>query len=561
MLASSVLGLVAGLSATAAELTVPDNVIPPPVSPEQARHYQDNPAEWAALVARLPRKDAVVPDAPTGAAPPPVVGGTWTAVTAPYPGAGAHNPLLMMDGTVLVHEACTNRWYKLKPTNTGSYVGGTWSQIASMPAGHNPLYFASQVLSDGRVIVNGGEYNPAAPGSCGNPVWSNRGSIYNPTTNTWANVPAPIGWLKMGDAQSVVLSNLVYMLANPLTKETALFNAATLAWTATGAGKFDRHDEEGWSLLQNGLVFTADAYTGTGTCGRNTEIYNRLTGAWTSAGLSPVQLSDCSAGGVGTKSFEVGPLVLRHNGTLVLFSGMATGAPSGTAVYNPTTHTFLHTPNMPAVGGKNYTLADAPGVLLPNGKVLVAASPSPAFATPTHYFEFDLANNIQQITNDAPGSAGLPSFTINFVNLPNGQILKTDNGKGVHVYTPGGVINAAWRPAISKFTLLRTTTTTTTLTRSRAFDVTGTQINGLSEGGSYGDDAQGSTNFPLVRLRNNTTGHVIYCRTFAQSNRSIAPGVLSRASFVVPAGAETGASTAVVVVNGIASPSVAVTVN
>jgi hypothetical protein len=35
----------------------------------------------------------------------------------------------------------------------------TWSQIASLPSGYIPSFFASAVLPDGRVIVEGGEYN------------------------------------------------------------------------------------------------------------------------------------------------------------------------------------------------------------------------------------------------------------------------------------------------------------------------------------------------------------------------------------------------------------------
>ena len=125
----------------------------------------------------------------------------------------------------------------------------------------------------------------------------------------------PNGWANIGDAQSVVLPNGKYMLANALTTQQALLNASTMTWTPTGSGKFDVNDEEGWTLLQDGTVFTADGYVVTGTCGRNTERYNPATGAWKSAGNSPVQLSDCS----GFKpSYEVGPQVLRADGSVVL---------------------------------------------------------------------------------------------------------------------------------------------------------------------------------------------------------------------------------------------------
>ena len=67
--------------------------------------------------------------------------------------------LLLTDGTVMMHEYCEPNWWRLTPDNTGSYLNGTWSQLASMPSDYGPLYFASAVLPDGRVIVEGGEYN------------------------------------------------------------------------------------------------------------------------------------------------------------------------------------------------------------------------------------------------------------------------------------------------------------------------------------------------------------------------------------------------------------------
>ena len=48
-------------------------------------------------------------------------------------------------------------------TLTGNYANGTWSQLASLPVingtQYAPLYFASAVLPDGRVLIMGGEFN------------------------------------------------------------------------------------------------------------------------------------------------------------------------------------------------------------------------------------------------------------------------------------------------------------------------------------------------------------------------------------------------------------------
>src|SRR5947209_14833346 len=244
-------------------------------------------------------------------------GQTWEPLT----NQPTFNPgvmLLLTDGTVIMHSepnclTCTttdySSWYKLTPDSNGSYVNGTWTQIASLPSGYAPLYFGSAVLPDGRVIVEGGEYN-CATGSC-SAVWSNGGAIYDPLRNKWTNVNPPAGWTTIGDAQSVVLANGTYMQANCCTKETALFNASSLTWTATGAGKFDINDEEGWTLLPNGKVLTVDAYVFQYDAnGTNSETYNPATGAWSSAGSTIAQLWD-SCGGADLASYVEAPAVLR----------------------------------------------------------------------------------------------------------------------------------------------------------------------------------------------------------------------------------------------------------
>src|SRR2546421_12584271 len=87
-----------------------------------------------------------------------MIGQTWTPLNH-QPNFSASTALLLTDGTVMVHDAGAQNWWKLTPDATGSYINGTWSQLASLPAGYSPLYYASAVLRGGRVIVMGGEYN------------------------------------------------------------------------------------------------------------------------------------------------------------------------------------------------------------------------------------------------------------------------------------------------------------------------------------------------------------------------------------------------------------------
>ena len=186
-------------------------------------------------------------------------------------------PILLTDGTVICQDAQTSDWWKLTPDAFGNYVTGTWIQIASMPAGYGPLYYASAVLADGRVVVLGGEYNV---GSGGTPVDSKLGAIYDPVANTWTRLAGPDGWSKIGDASCAVLPDGRFLLANQFGRNGAIMDPTTLTWTALSfTGKADDSSEEGWTMLQDGTILTVDCQNGTGA-----ERYDPKTDTWSSAG-------------------------------------------------------------------------------------------------------------------------------------------------------------------------------------------------------------------------------------------------------------------------------------
>jgi len=166
----------------------------------------------------------------------PAAAQTWTPLVN-QPAFNSSTAMLLTDGTVMVQATESGIWWRLTPDNTGNYINGTWSQLASMPAGYGPLYYASAVLPDGRVVVEGGEYNNSGSG-----VWTTLGAIYDPVGNSWTSITPPAGWTTIGDAQSVVLANGTFMLANCCNTQEALLNASTLTWTATGSGKTGEND-------------------------------------------------------------------------------------------------------------------------------------------------------------------------------------------------------------------------------------------------------------------------------------------------------------------------------
>ena len=490
----------------------------------------------------------------------PAFGGTWQTATQ-APASGLTNPLLLTDGTVIFLDYLTGAWYKLTPDSTGSYINGTWSQIASLPSGYKPLYFASAVLPDGRVLIMGGEYNGNF--AAGGAVWTSLGAIYDPIANTWTSVspPSGTGWTNtspagscnggIGDAASIVLPNGTFMLsaacANPPVD--ALFNPTTLGWSSTGVpGSFQ--DEQGYTLLQNGKVLTVDVWNPPAV-----QQYDPAAGLWSSAASTPVSLVDPAACGHGA----VGTAVTRPDGTVVAFGGNTgcTASPADpTAIYTPSSNSWIQGPNVPAVCGSNGTtscnLADAPAAMLPNGNILFAASAG-YLTAPTHFFEFTSANVINQVADDVFFASTSSAYYYNFLVLPNGQVLATDTSAFVEIYTPSGSPNAAWAPTI--------TDVGSCVSPGNSYPVRGTQLNGLSQGAAYGYDPQGATNYPLVRIVNNSTGHVFYARTFGHSTMSIASGQAGSTNFKVAAATETGASTLYVVANGIPSTGQAITVS
>ena len=83
--------------------------------------------------------------------------------------------------------------------------------------------------------------------------------------------------------------------------------------------------------------------------------------------------------------------------------------------------------------------------------------------------------------------------------------------------------------------------------------ISGKYFNGISQGSGYGDDYQGSTNFPLVRITITGTKHVFYCRTHGHSSMAVQNPNTVFTYFDVPSSIEKGAGVLEVVANGIPS--------
>ena len=372
--------------------------------------------------------------------------------------------LLESDGTVLVHDepdnnttGGTNAWWKLTPDASGSYVDGTWSQIASMPADYTPLYFASAILPDGRMIVEGGEYIGE------NAVWSNQGAIYNPVTNSWASVAPPPGWTNIGDAASDVLADGTFMLQQPcntcltnpdLTVDDALLNAKNLTWTVIPAtGKNDPNDEEGWTLEPSGQLLTVDTWGSPAA----TELFNPRTDGWIFAGHT-------AADGNPVNPFpvvEIGPQVEMPGGnTFVVGAGTSTQEPPTPCTTDaPTADRALQYKAGTRARGprgrrsrpstaRSTDSTDGPGSVLPDGNVLFDVSAC-VYNTPTHFFVYNASSNTLTQIPDVPNAPNDTSYYTRMLALPNGQVLFNDGSNEMEVYTAGGTPNPSWAPSIT----------------------------------------------------------------------------------------------------------------
>lgn len=462
---------------------------------------------------------------------------TWTPLVN-QPGANLGVMLQLRDGRILVHEeqaGNSNAWHILTPDSTGSYVNGTWSSGGHMQPGYAPWFFGSQVLMDGKtIVVEGGEYNG------GRSVWTTKGAVgtISGSTITWTANSPPAGWTSVGDAESVILADGTYMQSNCCSPQNALYNGPN-SWTATGSVNQSNNDESGFTLLTNDRVLTVDAKSNA-NCGTNqgSELYDQGTGLWSCGPILPVQLYNPS-------DEELGAAVLMYNNQVLQFGGNIVA----TALYDVASNTWSNGPT-PANG---LNQADGPAALEPNGKVLAMLSPG-LFKGGCQFVEYDPAANTLTNTANPANCPGDSSYVGHLMMLPTGQIMFTDFSGTVEIYTPASGVAAGVAPTINAIT-------GTVASPSTNNPLSGTQLNGLSENNAYGDDYQGATNYPLVRLvQVSAPNHVYYATTHDETTHSIAPFTSNSTKFDVPSGLPAGSYNLTLVANGIESNAIVVDV-
>lgn len=459
---------------------------------------------------------------------------TWTLLKN-QPSTYVSGMWLMQDGRVLANLYGKNQLVTLTPNSKGSYVDGKWDRVGTLH--RKKLFYASAVLSDGRLVACGGEYSgPNLAAQDETNVCEIYDLFHNPTSKAVKFSP-PTSWTNIGDAPSVVLNDGTFMMGNsstPFNAQVALLDASNLKWSF-GVG--DNYQEETWTLLHTGDVIT------TSCIDKTTKRYDPGAKAFVPDRDLPVM--------IGSKAnTETGPAITLMDGRVICF-----GATGHTCIYTPGAKghdgKWKQGPDLPINPKHKDQLraADVPAMLEPNGKVLLLTQGK---KTASAFVEYDPVHNaFGTILKGAPRAS--QCNVTRFLLLPSGQGLVVVAGSGeCYALTFSGDIDPSWAPKITSFPSSVTPGDTVTLA--------GTQLCGLSECQSFGDDNQQAQNYPIVRFVDQFGG-VTYVRAYGVSTRSIARGKAGTVRVEIPASLYAGRYTVQAVAMGIPSRGVAVTVD
>jgi hypothetical protein len=463
--------------------------------------------------------------------------GSWAPLKN-QPKFNTSTMILLTDGRVMVQEEATPHWHALTPDAQGSYLNGQWSTLADMSFWRR--YYASGVLKDGRVFICGGEQSGDVP-----PNDSNKGEIYDPVKDNWTPIQTP-PWTEVGDAASVVLPNGQIIVGDINSGACLIYDPTANSWTPTGS-QSGRTNESTWILLPNDTIVAPQCFAPF-----RSQRYTIASGTWQDEGPLPVTLVD-------PVMSEMGPGMLMYNGSVIFFGAANNNGRGKTAIYTPPANltsqgSWKAGPDIPIVNKKTMVCNDCPAVLLPNGKVLFTAANFVAknWGSPIFFFEYDPVVNTIVSAPTPPNNNSYPYtqdpgiYWSRLMLLPTGQILFSASSNNIQAYTPDGVPHPSWKPKITTVKLMSSA-------NGAYGELTGTQLNGLSQANVYGDDCYPATNYPLVQLKNVASSAVIYCRTFGMTTMGVGTGATPQQCSFSLANVPSGKFELRVVTNGIAS--------
>lgn len=468
--------------------------------------------------------------------------GTWSTVSSTSPEFYSGTMILLTDGSVMVQSNLNfQRWTRLIPDSTGSYINGTWTAVAPMSRARRN--FASIILPSGKLLVLGGEFSGSSLARNN----TNTGEIYDPVKNTWkaiANFPeATFGNGPAAPVPGYSFSQYV-IAGSPTTANTYTYYPPSDFWFSNGTKlRADVSARETWLQLPNQNILSYDigasVTAGTGSA-QETDGFN-----WYDAGTLATLTSPAPAS-------RIGPGAVLPNGKVIQIGGN-----NQTALYTPGSFsgggTWASGPALPAGTGAD----GAPGAMLPDGHFIFMADTVPS-RSPTKMYDYNYADGtLTDITASLPSQLqSRMSFsaanTFKMLVIPNGGILLSTGQSNftIYQYIPSVEPLEAWRPVI--YNVSRTSPSQLTLS--------GLNITGISEGATFGSDARMSTNYPIAKLTQ--VGFTKYARTSGWTPGISDPTLFNFDSVVIdlPAGLTPGTYNVSIIANGIESLSVPVTI-
>jgi len=483
-----------------------------------------------------------------------LVVGQWTQLSNAYPsGAGPSQIQLLMDGSILANDRDNTVWRRFIPDPVSGYSGGTWVNAAATVYGRR--YFATGMLLDGRYLICGGEYvnlnGAAVSGS------RNRCEIYDPKVNyptgQWTSVSnAPVD---VGDGIITPGANGKLLLAGLGDTTLRVFDPAQAnPWSSTAAlpAGLTTFNEGTMTQLQNGKSFFF---------GRNgASVYSSSTQTWSTRIAPPANnpygdVYAAIAGGATAASVESAPALTLYDGRVFV-----AGATGYNALYNPSTNTLVNVAETPGRSGSIHmwngstdlgygtigARMDENGqAVLPNGNVLAGVIRWD-FAGTYKFYEYTPPPAAGGNGSFTDVSAGGPSYTAgNLLQtpLPDGSVLvANEHNSAIYSYRPSGAqLTSYGQPRI----------TSIAGPVSGVYTITGTGLNGLTNGANRDDEGQNYTSFPVVWVT--IAGQRRYCNVTSVSTASIAPGAAVTVKFTLPANLPRGTLTVGLSASGLQS--------
>jgi len=425
--------------------------------------------------------------------------GTWQAAPVnPSTGGAATFLWVLSDGSVLSNGSSLNQWVKLVPDAQGNYADGTWQTLASSPYAMGAAQ--EHILPDGRFYQAGGEYIYAYPAgsSAGD---HDAVQLYNAVTNTWQLGQQGL-YGNIDDSGSASLANGSVLSGDISAAQTQIFSSSGNTWSAAGTRPASA-GEDGWVTLPDGSVVSMSA--------DGQYRYDSATQTWITLPAAP--------SGYQNGSVDAAMTTLLYNGKILVMGG------NTSAVYTPgstptASGSWAQGPGMPKGSYVDDSYADPE----PNGKVIFDTvkcswiTNACGSASGPELAEYDPSTGTMSTISESPDPSGQ---AVNFINLPNGQVLAAA-GNQDWIYTPVGAPQNSWRPTV----------TAVTANGNGSYHLTGTQLSGLVSVGE--DDYQDPQNFPIVYLKN-SAGDVYYARSFNFSTMAPStPGEAESADFTMP---------------------------